>query len=78
MLVYTVTKIFGTDAVKTRVFRNKNSALNDINDTILLLVDDPDSVEKIEKENEEIYFIINRSDVPEDFIEIVLRRNELL
>ena len=77
-MVYTVTKIFGVDAVKTRVFREKRDALEDIMTGIKLFVDGLADVEVIEKENEETYYIINRSDDPTEFIQFVLRRNDIL
>lgn len=76
-MVYTVTKIFGVDAVKTRVFKEKRDALEDIMTTIKLFVDDISEVEVIEKENEETYYVVNRSEDPTDFIEFVLRRNDI-
>ena len=76
-MVYTVTKIFGVDAVKTRVFKEKRDALEDIMVAIKLFVSDISEVEVIEKENEETYYIINRSEDPTDFIEFVLRRNDI-
>lgn len=76
-MVYTVTKIFGVDAVKTRVFNEKRDAIEDINTSIKLFVDDISQVEVIEKENEEKYYIVNRSEDPTDFIEFVLRRNDI-
>lgn len=77
MEVYTVTKIFGVDAIKTRVFRNKKDAEADIQETISLFMDYPSQVEVINKENEETYYLINKSDKPEDYIAFVLRRNEV-
>jgi hypothetical protein len=76
-MVYTVTKIFGVDAVKTRIFKEKRDALEDIMVAIKLFVSDISEVEVIEKENEETYYIINRSEDPTDFIEFVLRRNDI-
>lgn len=76
-MVYTVTKIFGVDAVKTRVFKEKRDALEDIMVAIKLFVSDISEVEVIEKENEETYYIVNRSEDPTDFIEFVLRRNDI-
>lgn len=76
-MVYTVTKIFGVDAVKTRVFNTKDKAIEDINDNISMFLDDDTKVEIIEKENEETYYIVNRSKDPTEFIEFVLRRNEI-
>lgn len=76
-MVYTVTKIFGVDAVKTRVFNEKRDAIEDINTSIKLFVDDVSQIEVIEKENEETYYIVNRSEDPTDFIEFVLRRNDI-
>lgn len=76
-MVYTVTKIFGVDAIKTRIFKEKRDALEDIMVAIKLFVSDISEVEVIEKENEETYYIINRSEDPTDFIEFVLRRNDI-
>ena len=76
-MVYTVTKIFGVDAVKTRVFKEKRDALEDVMVAIKLFVSDISEVEVIEKENEETYYIVNRSEDPTDFIEFVLRRNDI-
>ena len=77
MIVYTVTKIFGIDAVKTRVFKKKEDAEIDIQETINLLIENPKQVKIIEKENEEKYYIINKSSNPKNYIEFVLRRNEV-
>lgn len=77
MELYTVTKVFGVDAVKTRVFRKKDEALADINDSIRLFLDDPSDVEIVQKENEETYYIVNKSNKPDEYIEFILRRNEV-
>lgn len=76
-MLYTVTKIFGVDAVKTRIFKKKPDAINDIQDSIRLFLDDPSQVEIIEKENEETYYIVSKSDDPTLYIEFILRRNEV-
>ena len=77
MLLWTVTKIFGVDAVKTRVFRKREDAVIDIEETINLLTDDTTKLEVIEKENDEVYYILNKSSNPENFIEFILRLNEV-
>jgi translation elongation factor EF-1beta len=75
-MVYTVTKIFGVDAVKTRVFADKKDAKEDIYENITMLTD-IENVEVIEKENDETYYIVHRADDPTEFIEFVLRRCEV-
>lgn len=77
MIVYTVTKIFGVDCVKNRVFYKKPDAEEHVYEIIDMLVDNRSDVEIFENENEETYYIINRSEDPENFIEIILRRNEI-
>lgn len=76
-MLYTVTKIFGVDAVKTRVYKKKQDAIEDIQDSIRLFLDNPSEVEIIEKENEETYYIISKSDDPTLYIEFILRRVEV-
>ena len=78
MEVYTLTKIFGIDVVKTRVYSKKigpGSAMEDINETVALFCDMKD-VEVLEKESE-TYYIINKSKNPEDYIVLVLKRCEI-
>lgn len=77
MTVFSVTKIFGVDAVKTRVFYKKKDAEDDIRACIKLFVDDPSEVQEIKKENEEVYYIVNDSPNPTEYVAFILRRNEV-
>ena len=78
MIVYTTTKIFGVDHVKTRVFKDHDAAVADIKEAIFTFSEDGDSYEVIENpETAETYYIVHRSEDPTEFIEFVLRRCEV-
>ena len=73
MEVYTVVRVFGVDAVKVRVYAREEDAQEEINENIRMLSDENTDVE-IREDGNETYYIINKSDDPTEYNEIIFRR----
>lgn len=76
MTVYVLTKIFGVDCVKTRVFYKEENARKELAEDISVISENGE-FEKRTTENREEHYIISRSQVPEDYIEIVFKKCEV-
>lgn len=75
--VFTVTKIYGVDCVKTRVYRNEEDADRDIAENIRTISEDGEEIQEVLKSEGESYYIILPSKNPEEYIEIIKRRCEI-
>lgn len=76
MEMYVVVKVFGVDAVKPRIYTRKEDAMRDITENIQMLADDNTKLEVLENGDEK-YYIINKSNDPTEYNEIILKRCEV-
>lgn len=76
MTVYVLTKIFGVDCVKTRVFHKEENARAELSEDIRV-ISESGEYEKVITENREEHYILNKSQTPEDYIEIVYKKCEV-
>lgn len=76
MTVFVLTKIFGVDCVKTRVFHKEENARKELAEDIRV-ISETGSYEKTVTEGREEHYILNKSRVPEDYIEIVFKKCEI-
>lgn len=76
-IVYSATQIFGFDSVKTSVWNHKEDAIDDAERIARMLKKEDEPVTVIENENEEILYIIRKSEDPSEYVAVLIRRCEV-
>ena len=76
-MVYCVTKIFGIDAVKTKIYKDRNKAEENILKWIKVIAPEGTEIKKYEKENGEVVYPIFLSSDPTECIIFILKPCEI-
>lgn len=76
-MVYTVVKIFGVDAVKTSVYKNREDAVRNIMMWIRLIAPEDFEIRTFERETGEIVYPVIQSSDPTEYTVFILKPCEI-
>lgn len=72
-MVYTVVKIFGVDAIKTSIYKNKSDAIANIMKWIRLIAPEDFEIKTFERETGEIVYPVIQSSDPTEYTVFILK-----